>query len=159
MKMQQAMRRILKLVSFTIVLTILICICGCGKKEEKSEFTDFAHIEEEFLETVENLNWPEGTVLPTSLEGENADVFQIGYGETRASILWEIAWQKEWLNSYMSDSERAEKALKELEKAPSMNYMSGERCDDATRRYFNNNLEKARLGDPSGFEESVRASY
>ena len=94
--------------------------------------------------------------LPTALEGETADQFQIGYGVTRASMLWEYAWEKEWLETYTSDTERAERALQELEKAPEMLYMSPKKCDDATREYFKENLEKAKLGDPSGFEENIR---
>jgi len=34
--------------------------------------------------------------------------------------------------------------------------MSPQKCDDATRQYFKDNLEKAKLGDPSGFEENIR---
>ena len=49
--------------------------------------------------------------------------FQEGYGETRASNLWEYSWMQEWLNTYTLDSERAEKALNELEKAFDMAYM------------------------------------
>ena len=65
-------------------------------------------------------------------------------------------WKKEWLATYTSDPERAQKALEELEKAPDMLYMSPQKCDDATRQYFKDNLEKAKLGDPSGFEENIR---
>lgn len=157
MKKLKLINHSLKRLVIMIMTLFLICMCGCGKNQN-SEFTNFSNIEKEFLETIDSLDWPEGTVLPTSLEGETADSFQIGYGETRASILWELTWEKEWLDSYMNDPERAAKALKELEKAPSMNYMSEGRCDDATRRYFNNIMEKARLGDPSGFEECVRAN-
>lgn len=152
------MRKRFKLPILIISMFVFLCMGGCGKEEKNLQFTDFKHIEEEFLETVNALNWPEGTVLPTSLEGETADQFQIGYGDTRACLLWECAWEKEWLDSYMEDTKRADAALKELEKAPSMNYMSPERCDDATRSYFSSNLEKARLGDPSGFEENIRAN-
>ena len=133
---------------------------GCGNRgtdtKEASGFTDFENIEKEYLETLQELNWPENMELPTALEGETADQFQIGYGVTRASMLWEYAWEKEWLETYTSDTERAERALQELEKAPEMLYMSPQKCDDATREYFKENLEKAKLGDPSGFEENIR---
>ena len=67
---------------------------------------------------------------------ENEDTgasFQVGYGETRASNLWEYSWMKEWLDTYNTNPERAEKALEELEKAFDMPYMGKDRCDDATR--------------------------
>lgn len=144
------------------LFSIMLClfISGCGNRgtdtKEASGFTDFENIEKEYLETLQELNWPENMELPTALEGETADQFQIGYGVTRASMLWEYAWEKEWLETYTSDTERAERALKELEKAPEMLYMSPQKCDDATREYFKENLEKAKLGDPSGFEENIR---
>lgn len=78
---------------------------------------------------------------------------------TRASNLWEYSWMKEWLNSYSTDSARAEKALEELEKAFDMPYMGTDRCDDATRNYLRENIDKAKLGDPSGFRECIELNY
>ena len=122
--------------------------------------TDFAHIEEEYLATIDSLNWPDGITLPDKLEDEDTGAsFQVGYGETRASYLWEYSWMKEWLDTYNTDPERAEKALEELEKAFDMPYMGIDRCDDATRNYLRENIDKAKLGDPSGFTESIRANY
>ena len=37
--------------------------------------------------------------------------------------------------------------------------MGIDRCDDATRNYLRENIDKAKLGDPSGFTESIRANY
>ena len=85
--------------------------------------------------------------------------FQVGYGETRASNLWEYSWMKEWLDTYNTNPERAEKALEELEKAFDMPYMGKDRCDDATRNYLRENIDKAKLGDPSGFRECIDVNY
>jgi len=63
------------------------------------------------------------------------------------------------IDTYNTDPERAEKALEELEKAFDMPYMGIDRCDDATRNYLRENIDKAKLGDPSGFTESIRANY
>lgn len=121
-------------------------------------FTDFKGIEREYLNSLSKLEWPAGTDLPTKLEGETADRFQVGYGDTRASLLWEYTWEKEWLDTYNDDEQRSQKALSMLEKAPSMGYMSPERSDDATRNYFKEIMAKAKLGDPSGIEENLRAN-
>lgn len=121
---------------------------------------DFATIEEEYLTTIESLNWPEGVTPPDALEGEDTGAsFQIGYGDTKASNLWEYSWMQEWLDTYNTDSERAAKALAELEKAFDMPYMGTDRCDDATRKYLRDNIDKAKLGDPSGFTECIQANY
>ena len=108
------------------MLSLLVCLIftGCSNSETISEtnsnsrgFTDFEHIEEEYLATIDSLNWPDGVTLPDKLEGEDTGAsFQVGYGETRASYLWEYSWMKEWLDTYNTDPERAENALEELEK-------------------------------------------
>ena len=147
------------------MLSLLVCLMftGCSNSETNSTsrgLTDFAHIEEEYLATIDSLNWPDGITLPDKLEDEDTGAsFQVGYGETRASYLWEYSWMKEWLDTYNTDPERAEKALEELEKAFDMPYMGIDRCDDATRNYLRENIDKAKLGDPSGFTESIRANY
>lgn len=41
----------------------------------------------------------------------------------RACNLWEYLWMQEWLDTYITEPERAERALKELEKAFNMAYM------------------------------------
>lgn len=146
-----------------IILSLCFAFTGCSKTEQNSEssgFTDFTHIEEEYLATLKSLDFPEGTVLPEKLEGEDGEAsFQEGYGETRACNLWEYLWMQEWLDTYTTDSERAKQALNELEKAFDMAYMGEDRCDDATRNYLRENIDKAKAGDPSGFEECIRVNY
>ena len=66
---------------------------------------------------------------------------------------------QEWLDTYNTNSERAAKALAELENAFDMPYMGTDRCDDATRKYLRDNIDKAKLGDPSGFTECIQANY
>lgn len=153
---------------FALLLVCMLFICvlvtGCGKEESEDQsnkgFTDFTHIEEEFLTTINELNWPDNVNLPDKLEGENEGAsFQKGYGNTLASNLWEHMWMQEWLDSYNVDSDRAERALNELEKAFDMPYMEEDRCDDATRRYLRENIDKAKLGDPSGFYECIKVNY
>ena len=148
-----------------IIWVICMMFVGCSNStsapaSEARGFTDFEHIEKEYLATIEKLNWPDGVTLPDKLEGEDTGTsFQVGYGDTRASNLWEYSWMKEWLNSYSTDSARAEKALEELEKAFDMPYMGTDRCDDATRNYLRENIDKAKLGDPSGFRECIELNY
>lgn len=142
---------------------LLLCLLTAGYSHSASGergFTDFAHIEAEYLETIADLNWPEGAVLPESLNGEDTRAsFQVGFGNTRASNLWEYYWMKEWLDTYKTDPERAQNALEELETAFDMSYMGEDRCDDATRNYLRGNIDKAKLGDPSGFLECIKVNY
>lgn len=155
-------KKILTLLSLLLLVLLTACLRedSAAKLVPNQErgFVGFADIEQEYLASLKKLSWPEGTELPQTLEGETAEVFQIGYGDTRASLLWEYTWQKEWLATYNKDSERAQVALEQLEQAFSMGYMSPQRADEPTRSYFRENLDKAKLGDPSGFEESLRVN-
>ena len=153
-----------RLLLCVMISLLVIMLAGCSTSSDSDTntrgFTDFATIEEEYLTTIESLNWPEGFTPPDALEGEDTGAsFQIGYGDTRASNLWEYSWMQEWLDTYNTDSERAAKALAELEKAFDMPYMGTDRCDDATRKYLRDNIDKAKLGDPSGFTECIQANY
>ena len=127
-----------RLLLCVMISLLVIMLAGCSTSSDSDTntrgFTDFATIEEEYLTT-------------------------IGYGDTLASNLWEYSWMQEWLDTYNTDSERAAKALAELEKAFDMPYMGTDRCDDATRKYLRDNIDKAKLGDPSGFTECIQANY
>lgn len=161
MKILSAKTKILLGMIFTLMIYLMFA--GCSNSDTTSDsrgFTDFEHIEEEYLATIDSLDWPDGVELPKKLENEDTGAsFQVGYGETRASNLWEYSWMKEWLDTYNTNPERAEKALEELEKAFDMPYMGKDRCDDATRNYLRENIDKAKLGDPSGFRECIDVNY
>ena len=144
------------IVSFAMLLGLTAAGCVHADSDVRG-FTDFAHIEKEYLESIEKLDWPEGADLPEKLEGEDTGAsFQSGYGDTRASLLWEYTWIKEWLDTYQTEPEQAEEALEKLETAFDMPYMGEDRCDDATRKYLRENIRKAKEGDPSGFMESIQ---
>ena len=68
-----------------MIVSLCFAFVGCSKAEQNKgsrSFTDFTHIEEEYLATLKNLDSPEGTVLPERLEGEDSEAyFQEGYGE------------------------------------------------------------------------------
>ena len=116
-----------------------------------------ARVRELFIPHVDNVN----RYIYTSTNPAMDDAYdfwqQKKYKE--ASYLWEYSWMKEWLDTYNTDPERAEKALEELEKAFDMPYMGKDRCDDATRNYLRENIDKAKLGDPSGFRECIDVNY
>lgn len=113
-------------------------------------------MQQEYKDSVAKLEWPSGYTPPAEVTGEEPDAtYQSGYGDSRASMLFECAWSRAWLRSYASDKDAAAAAVRQLEKIPNMGYMSKERADDATRRIFKENLEKMKLGDPSGIQNFV----
>lgn len=117
---------------------------------------NYEEMQREFKESADKLEWPKDFTRPDKVENEDpTTMYQKGFGDSRASMAYECAWEREWLNVYSTDPERAQKAIEALEKVPSMEYMSPERADDATRRFFKDYLDRAKLGDPSGFQENV----
>ena len=117
-----------KVLVIGMVVTLCFAFTGCSKEQVEDREKRihgfypyrgriFGYIEKSGVSRKERYsrkNWKEKIVEAS---------FQEGYGETRASNLWEYSWMQEWLNTYTSDSERAEKALNELEKAFDMAYM------------------------------------
>lgn len=150
--MRKKIKSVLRL-SFVLALALGLCACHGGNTKGFHSYDD---ANKEFKDTVATLNWPDNYTLPTELDGEKDAEYQAGYGDTRASQYWEEAWEKEWLETYKTDKARADKAIEELEKAPSMNYMSPAKCDDATRDFFKKMLDKAKTGDPSAVEDNLK---
>lgn len=145
------------------IVSLSLGLVGCfqassenhGNEESISVIT-YQQMQEEYRKSVEQLKWPQDYTPPLEVEGEDQNIsFQSGYGDSRASMKFECAWEKEWLKTYSTDTARANTALKELEKVPTMGFMSPQRADEATREIFKEYLERAKLGDPSGFQENV----
>ncbi|MBB4071016.1 hypothetical protein EII31_02585 [Leucobacter sp. OH2974_COT-288] len=143
----------------------LLVLSGCSDTAEektlgtpdKGEITVVTPklIEQEYQAALAALQWPEGYSPKQKLDGLSEDVsYQKGFGDTLASVEYECAWTKQWLETYAVDEAAAQKALGALEQVLSMGYMSPERADDNTREYFQTALEKAQLGDPSGLQQN-----
>ena len=148
----------IKISSILLIACLALGLAACNRASASStKMLSYEEIQDEFVQTCKELNWPEGYHIPKEIDCKKDDsVYEKGFGNTRASMYWEAAWEKEWLNTYKTDPARAEKALAELEKAKTMPYMSEEKCDDATREFFDKYLDQAKNGDPSGFEENIR---
>ena len=147
----------------TLLLAICILVSGCGAtssldKDQSSGFTDAAGIQKEYKESIKKLTYPKGYTPPSSLQGLQASSFQRGYGDNLASYDWMCAWEKDWLNNYGSNKAQAQEALAQLSKSTDMPFLSAAQADDSTRRFIKNNLDKAKLGDPSGIQQDIKAN-
>ena len=64
-----------RLLLCVMISLLVIMLAGCSTSSDSDTntrgFTDFATIEEEYLTTIESLNWPEGFTPPDALEGED----------------------------------------------------------------------------------------
>ena len=149
-----------KIGSIVLIGCLALGLGACGKASAAdygATRVSYDQVQDEYAQTCKKLVWPEGYDVPKEIDEKNdGSVYEKGFGNTRASMYWEAAWEREWLNTYKRDPARAEKALAELEKAKTMPYMSEAKCGDATRETFAKYLDQAKNGDPSGFEENIK---
>lgn len=148
-------------ISGLIIVVACATFTGCSSGGSgEGGFTSRDEINDSFRGSVSELQFPPGTTPPTAVPGIDADAagtsYQKTYGDTRAHYVWQCAWEKEWLATRAADPAAADAALEQLATAPDMPYLADpQRTDDATRRIFRENLDKAKLGDPSAMQEDV----
>ena len=102
-----------RLLLCVMISLLVIMLAGCSTSSDSDTntrgFTDFATIEEEYLTTIESLNWPEGVTPPDALEGEDTGAsFQIGYGDTKA---FKCDWSSDVCSSDLYESGKGGKSL------------------------------------------------
>ena len=150
-----------RIIGAALACTYALSMTACTQQDEAQSseelsIVSYDEINKEYQDSVAQLDWPDSYTPPANLEAEDTKLtFQSGYGDTRASLLFECAWEQEWLNNNTTDTDKADKAIEQLSKVPEMGYMSPERADDATRRFFKDYLDRAKLADPSGFQENI----
>lgn len=126
--------------------------------DASAQFTDKAGIEQEYRESLGKLEFPAGYTPPETMDNLTADQYEKGFGDTRASFVWECAWKRDWLDTYGTNPDEAKKALQQLQTAKDMPYMQGNKVDDAMRQALQEQLDKAALGDPSAIQQDVEVN-
>ena len=111
-------------------------------------FMGFDGYLEEYRQAVADLDMPPGTSLPSDRERPSEQTsYQRGSGLVEAQGLWLCAWEQEWLAQRAADTQRADRALAELNGAASMEYVTTY-LDQAGKDLFERALEGATNGDP-----------
>lgn len=153
------MRRI---ISSALVASVgLVAVTGCTSTRDDSSEASVSRdgVNAAYRASIAELKFPRGYAPPRTVADIDDDpagtTYQETYGDTRAHFVWQCAWEQEWLDARDTDPVEAELALGQLGTASSMDYLADSRADDATRGFLAENLEKARLGDPSGMQEDV----
>lgn len=154
----------LRLLSLLFVFLLVPLASGCShasssSKDTAGDMLSYEKINQEYQNSASKLEWPSAYPAPKNMQKDtDVSLYQKGSGDIAASQLFECSWEKEWLDNYSDDTEKANHALEQLEKVPSMEYMSPDHADDTTREFFADYLNRAKLGDPSGFQENVTAN-
>lgn len=148
-----------KIAAAVILISMFTCIGACGATNKG--LNDFSAMRKEFYHTVDKLSWPQNQRPAANYldsEEKSGTLYQPGWGDTLASYRYLCAWEREWLNTYASDAQRAQRALQLLRKVPDMGFMKEPRADRSVVDGFRSDFKKASLGDPSGFESDVKAN-
>lgn len=97
-----------KISSIVLVGVLALGLAACSKANAADYSTgmvSYEEIQNEFAQTCKNLTWPEGYEVPKEIdEKKDGSVYQKGFGNTRASMYWEAAWEKEPKNRVISKS-------------------------------------------------------
>lgn len=126
--------------------------------QTSSRFLDERGWRQEYASTTASLTLPPGIRFPDGPISGGATTFEVGAGLGQAQCYWMYAWEKEWLTQRGKDANREEAALKVLENdVPGCEFMTAY-LDEGGRALYGQYLQKAKLGDPSGFQQDVEAN-
>lgn len=137
-----------------LALSALLTACGGedGAVGSQTKVTDSKGYVAEYQAEKAKWSLPSGAAYPAGPRGDLSGQWEVGSGKTEATTIWRCAWEKEWLEAQGVDSARADAALAELDTwKTTPEYQA---TDDNGRTFFAEDLQKARLGDPSGFRET-----
>lgn len=129
-----------------------------GSSESDSVFLNQNETSAEYEAAAAQLELPPGVVFPGMPEGVEGGVWQQGAGVAQAQLYWMSAWEVEWLEQRGVDMEREAKALDVLKNQVPESDLWNQHFDQNSRDWLMSCLEKAEAGDPSGFEQDVRAN-
>jgi hypothetical protein len=130
------------------LVALLVAASSC--RSSQSEFLTASDEAKERSSEIQSLSWPPGAPLPsfaptpTEIAGKRV-TFQVGFGRSEADQAWFCAWSKDWLDNRMSDIDRADRALSELDNIDKLTIwgdLGGGQHSMADA------IAKAKLGDP-----------
>lgn len=151
---------------------LLLALTGCGASAAapgsppraavdsgvERELLGYDQMVSEYQAVKARLTLPAGIEFPATVAPPSQPtMYETGIGTTHAETFWLCAWEEEWLTTRASDPARAAAALAQLRTAPDTDFMSLY-LDEAGRRLFAEYLQKADLGDPSGFQQTFTAN-
>ncbi|KGM14586.1 hypothetical protein N869_05085 [Cellulomonas bogoriensis 69B4 = DSM 16987] len=111
----------------------------------------------EYEQAAEALEWP-GGVEPPGPSPDAGTSYQVGVGESQATMEWNCAWGREWLSLREQGGDEADHALEMyagfLETRTFREMFDPESAQPVVRQI----VEDARLGDPSGVQRDVETN-
>lgn len=154
-----------------IAMMVTVAVGGCSSDSLSAEngrqgvnsgaataFLDQEAVGAEYDAAAAQLEMPPGMSFPGMCEGAEGGVWEPGSGIAQAQLHWMYAWETEWLEQRGEDPVRQAKALDVLQNEVPVCDMMTKYSDTSNRDWFNACLEKALLGDPTGFQQDIDAN-
>lgn len=140
---------------FTLSLTGCTSIKQADSSSSGQSFNNEAGMQKEYRTAAARLKLPPGIVFPKKANAGGAQAFEKRVGLGHAEIYWMYAWETEWLEQRGKDEARERAALAVLKNEVPKSATMVKGSDEATKRFYDEYLRKAELGDPSGFQSDV----
>ncbi len=145
----------------TALAVISLGIAGCASGPQESSPTrllSYADVQAEYRTSVSSLPAPEGYVYPQTFDDEQGELYEVGFGRSRAVALWNCAWGKEWLRARTVDPDAAATALAQYRSVAETDVFRDHWDPVSVQEPFFDSIERAELGDPSGVQADVQAN-
>ena len=141
------------------VLILGCLLAGCTSTDQSSSPKNYDDASREYKDAIASLTLPPSAGAWPDLSKEQEGhvlTYEPGAAAGMAQSHWLCAWEQEWINQRGRDASHENAALSQLEKFPQMRHFAD--YDDIGRNLYRDYLTKAKLGDPSGFQQDVRAN-
>ncbi|MCE5204314.1 MAG: hypothetical protein ABFC80_02695 [Coriobacteriales bacterium] len=111
----------------------------------------------EYEQERSRLELPTGMIFPEwrELYTDEAGSYERGTGVMEAQMYWMNAWIVEWLEQRGRDPKREQRALAVLRDEVPRSQLMTKYGDQGMRDYFAGCLQRAELGDPSGYQQAI----
>ena len=145
-----------------ILATIVASGCSAGSSTTSNgvKSYDEAMKESEAAKTGLSLpagrSWDQAAKPQRQTDGQKM-TFEDGAAPGKVQAYWLCSWQQEWLKTRGVDAARERAALANLDKFKTLRLYE-KNFDDGSRKFYDDELAKAHLGDPSGIQVDIKAN-
>lgn len=136
-----------------------LLLTGCVEPTENGEgtqtFEDHSSAVDEYNETAETLELPEGIQFPEPRFADERGLYQSGYGAGEAVLVWNCAWGREYLEQRGVDDAAAAVALDKFAAIMDTETFKNTYDPVSAQPLFKKAVANAELGDPSLIQSLV----
>ncbi|TXK16368.1 hypothetical protein [Homoserinibacter sp. GY 40078] len=118
----------------------------------ETTFTDFGSAVDEYWETADEFELPDGYSYPDPSFNDVSGSYQTGYGRGEAVRVWRCAWGTTYLTAFGEDPTTATEALEVFATIVDTDVFANSYDPASMQPVIRDAIERARLGDPSAMQ-------